>query len=207
MAAQPPPSIMQGERHHPPMPVANMPDYGRARAEFSWDARAGELDGLPGGGPEHRLRGGRPARRRARGGPPSRCAGSASVSAESRLHLRRARARRPTGSRTCCAALGVGRGERVFVLAGRIPELYVAALGTLKHGSVFCPLFSAFGPEPIGQRLALGDGARARHDDRALPAQGRRRCAPRCPDLEHVLLVGDDATRSRTIPDVATSAR
>ena len=49
-------------------------------------------------------------------------------------------------------ALGVKRGERVFVLAGRIPELYVAALGTLKHGSVFCPLFSAFGPEPIEQR-------------------------------------------------------
>ncbi len=49
--------------------------------------------------------------------------------------------------------LGVERGERVFVLAGRIPELYVAALGTLKHGSVFCPLFSAFGPEPIEQRL------------------------------------------------------
>ncbi len=34
-------------------------------------------------------------------------------------------------------ALGVKREERVFVLAGRIPELYVAALGTLKHGSVF----------------------------------------------------------------------
>ena len=54
-------------------------------------------------------------------------------------------------------ALGVKRGERVFVLAGRIPELYVAALGTLKHGAVFCPLFSAFGPEPIEQRLRLGD--------------------------------------------------
>ena len=56
-------------------------------------------------------------------------------------------------------ALGVRRGECVFVLAGRIPELYVAALGTLKHGSVFCPLFSAFGLEPVEQRLALGDEA------------------------------------------------
>jgi len=37
-------------------------------------------------------------------------------------------------------------------LAGRIPELYVAALGALKHGSVFCPLFSVFGPEPIRAR-------------------------------------------------------
>ena len=56
-------------------------------------------------------------------------------------------------------ALGVEREERVFVLTGRIPELYVAALGTLRHGSVFSPLFSSFGPEPIEQRLLLG-GAR-----------------------------------------------
>ncbi|HWP24279.1 MAG TPA: AMP-binding protein, partial [Candidatus Binatia bacterium] len=54
--------------------------------------------------------------------------------------------------------LGIGKGDRVFALAGRIPELYVAALGTLKNGSVFCPLFSAFGPEPIQQRLAIGEG-------------------------------------------------
>ena len=54
--------------------------------------------------------------------------------------------------------LGVGKGDRVFMLAGRIPELYLSALGTLKNGSVFCPLFSAFGPEPIRQRLSIGDG-------------------------------------------------
>ena len=54
--------------------------------------------------------------------------------------------------------LGVGKGERVFLLAGRIPELYISALGTLKNGSVFCPLFSAFGPEPIRQRMSIGDG-------------------------------------------------
>ena len=33
----------------------------------------------------------------------------------------------------------------------------MTALGTLKRGAVFCPLFSAFGPEPIAQRLELGD--------------------------------------------------
>ena len=55
-------------------------------------------------------------------------------------------------------SLGVGKGERVFVLADRIPELYVAALGTLANGSVFCPLFSAFGPEPIKMRMTLGHG-------------------------------------------------
>jgi len=54
-------------------------------------------------------------------------------------------------------SLGVEKGDRVAVLAGRIPELYVAALGTLKNASVFCPLFSAFGPEPIFQRLMRGN--------------------------------------------------
>ncbi|GAB4163308.1 MAG: acetate--CoA ligase [Candidatus Promineifilaceae bacterium] len=51
----------------------------------------------------------------------------------------------------------VGPGERVFVLAGRIPPLYIAALGAWKNRSVFCPLFSAFGPEPILQRMQRGD--------------------------------------------------
>jgi acetyl-CoA synthetase len=53
-------------------------------------------------------------------------------------------------------SLGVARGERVFALLGRVPELYVAALGTWKLGAVFCPLFSAFGPEPIRARMAIG---------------------------------------------------
>jgi acetyl-CoA synthetase len=45
--------------------------------------------------------------------------------------------------------LGVGKGDRVFVLTGRIPALYIAALGTFKNMSVFCPLFSGFGPSSI----------------------------------------------------------
>src|SRR5579871_6692384 len=53
--------------------------------------------------------------------------------------------------------LGIGKQDRVFALAGRIPSLYTAALGTLKNTSVFCPLFSAFGPEPVRQRLERGN--------------------------------------------------
>lgn len=55
------------------------------------------------------------------------------------------------------AQRGVGKGQRVFSLLGRTPELYIAALGTLKNGSVFSPLFSAFGPEPIKARMTIGD--------------------------------------------------
>ncbi len=50
-------------------------------------------------------------------------------------------------------------GERVFGLAGRVPELYIALLGSLKFGAVFAPLFSAFGPEPIRSRMEIGNAS------------------------------------------------
>jgi len=53
--------------------------------------------------------------------------------------------------------LGVNPGETVACLSGRIPELYIAALGTLRYKAVFCPLFSVFGPGPIFQRLKSGE--------------------------------------------------
>ncbi|MEO0916011.1 MAG: AMP-binding protein, partial [Pseudomonadota bacterium] len=56
-------------------------------------------------------------------------------------------------------ARGIKRGERVYSLLGRVPELYIAALGTIKAGAVFCPLFSAFGPEPIQSRMEIGEAA------------------------------------------------
>lgn len=53
-------------------------------------------------------------------------------------------------------SLGIKKEERIFTLAGRIPELYITALGTLKYLAVYCPLFSAFGLEPVFQRLNKG---------------------------------------------------
>jgi acetyl-CoA synthetase len=53
--------------------------------------------------------------------------------------------------------LGIGKGDTVFALSGRIPALYAAAFGTLKNTSAFCPLYSAFGPEPVWQRLTRGN--------------------------------------------------
>ncbi len=55
--------------------------------------------------------------------------------------------------------LDVSPGEAIFLLAGRVPRLYVAALGALKGQHVVCPLFSAFGPEPIKQRMVIGKAA------------------------------------------------
>jgi len=52
-------------------------------------------------------------------------------------------------------SLGVSKGDRVFTLMGRSPELYISILGALRNGSVVSPLFSAFGPEPIATRLVV----------------------------------------------------
>jgi acetyl-CoA synthetase len=86
--------------------------------------------------------------------------------------------------------LGIGQGDLVAVLAGRIPELYIAALGTLKNRSVFSPLFSAFGPEPIRTRLALGH-AKALVTTESLYERKVAALRDELPELEHVLLVGD----------------
>jgi acetyl-CoA synthetase len=87
--------------------------------------------------------------------------------------------------------LGVQKGDRVYALAGRIPELYIAALGTLKHRSVFCPLFSAFGPEPIRTRLTIG-GAKALVTTQSLYERKIKAIQSSVPSLEHILLIGDD---------------
>ncbi len=172
----------------------NLGDYERVRASFSWaDARRG-LAGLPGGG----LNIAHEAIDRHASGP-------------RRDHL----ALRWLGKRgeiedytygrlqeltnrfaNVLAGLGVAKGDRVYALAGRLPELYVAALGTLKHRSVFCPLFSAFGPEPIRARLAIGQ-ARVLVTTASLYDRKVAALRPVLPHLEQVLLVGDDRQPTR----------
>jgi acetyl-CoA synthetase len=49
--------------------------------------------------------------------------------------------------------LGIKKGDRVFTYMDRIPEIYVCILGTLKAGAVIGPLFSAFGPDAVKDRL------------------------------------------------------
>lgn len=86
---------------------------------------------------------------------------------------------------------GIGHGDRVCVLAGRIPELYVTALGTWKAGAVFCPLFSAFGPEPVRVRLAKSQ-ARLLVTTRPLYQRKVQPQRSALPHLEQVLLTDGD---------------
>jgi acetyl-CoA synthetase len=49
--------------------------------------------------------------------------------------------------------MGVKKGDRVFFFLERVPEIYIAILGTLKAGGVIGPLFSAFGPDAVKDRV------------------------------------------------------
>ncbi|MBI2528357.1 MAG: acetate--CoA ligase [Candidatus Rokubacteria bacterium] len=175
----------------------NLGDYAEARRTFSWEAARAQLDGLPGGrglniaheavdrhaaGPrrDHLA-----IRWLGRGGEVE----DLSYERLGRLTNRFANVLR---------LLGVRPEERVYALAGRIPALYVAALGTLKNRSVFCPLFSAFGPEPIRARLGIGR-ARVLVTTPSLYERKVAGLRGSLPDLEHVLLVGEDG-RSTALP-------
>ena len=169
----------------------NMTDYAATYERFAWEGARQELSGLPHGRGlniayeavdrhVHRGRGSHVALRwLARDG---KCR---DITYE---ELRRLTNRFASG----LGNLGVRAVDRVFTLLGRVPELYVSALGTLKHRAVYCPLFSAFGPEPVLSRLQLGTASVLI----TTPAFYRKKVQasrPLLPHLRHVLLVGDRA--------------
>ena len=87
---------------------------------------------------------------------------------------------------------GLRPGESVFAMAGRVPELYAAALGTLKAGMIFTPLFSAFGPEPVRTRMEIGSANVLVTTESIY----RRKIAPwagEIPTLKLILILGDAA--------------
>jgi acetyl-CoA synthetase len=180
-------TIVKSPRTEPVAP--NLADYAQARATFTWEVARRELDGLPGG---RGLNIAYEAVDRHAAGPRRdhlalRWLGKSGQVEDVTYGRLQSLTNRFAN---VLASLGVKPGERVYVLAGRIPELYVAALGTLKARSVFCPLFSAFGPEPLRSRLTIGQA-------RVLvttPLLYQKKVAPQrasLPDLEHVLVVGD----------------
>ena len=133
----------------------NLSDYAEVRSRFSWTQAEQELEGLPhnlGLNIAHEA-----VDRHANSALASQVAlrwlgKNGAVENYSYGRLKEATNR----FANVLKQLGVEAGDRVYTLTGRIPELYVTALGTLKHRAVFCPLFSAFGPEPIRTRLAIG---------------------------------------------------
>lgn len=169
--------------------AANMGDYQKTCSDFSWDIARGWLDGTPAGGLNvaHEA-----VDRHALGPRRSRIAvrwlGKRGEVHEFTYQQLAAQSNRFAG---VLANLGISPGDTVAALTGRIPELYIAALGALKHRAVFCPLFSAFGPEPIQARLSRGR-ARALITTSKLYGKKVAPVRERLPELEHVLVVTDE---------------
>ena len=166
----------------------NLADYAATRQAFGWNVAQAELAGLPGGGLNiaHEA-----VERHAHGARSDHVAfrflgemapQDVSYGELSRLTNRFANVLR---------SLGVGKGERLFVLSGRIPALYIAVLGSFKNGTVVSPLFSAFGPEPIATRLNLGEGA-VLVTTELLYRRKVEKIRGELPTLRHVLLAGED---------------
>ena len=168
-------------------------DYATARADFSWAAARAELAGLPDGGLNIAWEAVDRQVQAGRGDATAlvwlgKAGGRQTISyAElGRLSNRFA---------NLLDRLGVGKGDRVCVLAGRIPELFVTALGALKAGAVFCPLFSAFGPDPLRVRLRKSQ-ARVLVTTATLYERKVRALRGDLPALERVLLtdgIGNEA--------------
>ena len=176
----------------------NLVDYEEYREKFTWEAARQELDGLPGG------RGLNIAYeaidRHAQGARREQLAIRwLGRNGEERNFTYQQLQGLTNRFANVLDSLGVGKGDRVYVLAGRIPELYITALGTLKHRAVFCPLFSAFGPEPIRARLAIGR-AKVLVTTRSLYERKVKAIRPLLPFLQHILIVNDDQERAE-LPD------
>jgi len=185
----------------------NLADYGAVRAGFSWEAARRALDGLPDGSGLNIAH--EAVDRHAQGARANHLALRwLGKSGAVRDFTYRDLAIETSRFANVLAGLGVQAGERVFVLAGRIPELYIAVLGALKQRCVVSPLFSAFGPEPIHTRLALGSGS-VLVTMASLYQKKVAGLRERLPQLKHVLLVSDDGGRT-DVPgtlDLATLMR
>ena len=134
------------------MPVKpNMADYEKARECFSWDAVKKELDWFEDGGInityeviDRHLK--TPLRDKIA----LYWEGKDGEREEYSFHDLSKLSNRFAGA---LKKLGINKGDRVFTYMDRTPEQYISLLGVLKAGGVMGPLFSAFGPDALRDRL------------------------------------------------------
>ena len=170
----------------------NVADYATFRANFSWEKAAAELGGANGDFNMARIAIDRHV-----------AAGNGATTAirwlgvdDSKLEISYAELQKQTNRfANVLASLGVARGDKVFTLSGRLPGLYVAALGTLRHGAVFSSLFSAFGPDPILTRMTIGK-AKVLVTTADLYEAKVAGIRDKLPDLKHVILLREGGQKA-----------
>ena len=87
-------------------------------------------------------------------------------------------------------SLGVGKGDRVFLMLPRIPEWYVAMVGLMKLGALPMPATTLLTPGDIEYRINRAEAVMAITD--AENAGKVAQAAAACPTLQHLLATGDD---------------
>ena len=181
----------------------NLRDYDAERAGFSWDRARDLLDGLPSGGLNiaHEAVDRHAASDRRDHQALRIIHDDRTVEAITYLELRDATNRFGNVLRT----IDVGAGDRVVSLLGRRSELYITVLGTLKNRSVLAPIFTAYGPEPVCDRLRLSDATVLV----TTRTQYLRKVAPHrdtLPDLRHVILVDGDEPGALSFSELLDAA-
>jgi acetyl-CoA synthetase len=161
----------------------NLANWEEERRLFTWQSARALLAGLPGGGVNvaHEC----VWRHADRDGNALRWLGARGERGGLSWNDLARRSRRAASALARVAA----PGERVFLLLPRVLDLHVAAMGALAAKLVVCPLFSAFGPEPIRERMALGDArvlvtTASLYTRKVAPIRGE------LPGLQTVLIVG-----------------
>ena len=85
-------------------------------------------------------------------------------------------------------SLCIKKGDRVFLLLPRSPELYIALVGCAKIGAIIVPLYSDFMEEAVKERMLDGSGkllvTSTRHRNRVPDKE--------LPDLEHIIVIKED---------------
>lgn len=172
----------------------NLTDYERARAEFHWSDVPQLCEGM---GPGKCNIAYAAVDRHADGATASRTAfrfitdkgwdGAIATRNLSYAELGRL-SRRFSG---LLRSLGINRGNRVFTIMDRCPELYITVMGALRNGSIVSPLFSAFGPEPIVTRICIGQ-ADVLVTTRQIYQRKIARIRHRIPSVRHILLVDEN---------------
>ncbi len=181
---------------------ANMPDYDALRDRFSWDEAQNDIDGFSDG----TLNIAHEAidRHVAAGHGDQIALRWLSKTGDRRDHSYADLARQMNRFANLLRDLGIGKGDTVYSLLGRVPELYIAALGTIKAGAIFCPMFSAFGPDPIQSRMDIG-GANLLVTSTRLYKRKVKSIRARLPELREVLVIDGDAPDTKNMTDLMQS--
>ena len=173
----------------------NLRDYEATRASFDWTSVESEIDWLPDGGlnlayeaiDRHVVHG--------KGDKPAMI--WEGKNGESETYSYDDMRRETNKFANILAGLGVEKGDRVFTFMERIPEIYFTVFGTLKAGCVIGPLFSAFGPDPVRDRME-NSGARVLVTQPELRKKVES-IIPQLPALEHIIVVNKNGRSSEPL--------